>query len=1373
MLKNMRHRLGPVVCLALMLASASGWAASAATAQLEEQARYWEQKGRYDLARQTWLKLQRIEPDSATALAGLATAEVRSGRPDAARQYLEGLRALQPNHPELRRVEAMLAAGPQAFEPGGEVSRARELAQQGKYDSSVAEYRKVFGGAAPDERYALEYWQTLAGAEGGWSEARTGLEGLVKKRPANADYKLALAQHLTYRESTRRQGLEMLQRLAVDGGASQPVQPSWRQALMWMGGDRSDEKYFEAYLNRYGDDTQVSNRLAQAREGRVRAAQGAAPSRPRIDVRGRELKRAWALYNNNQTEEAEQAFKGLLARNRNDAEAMSGIGIIRLRQERYADARQILERASRISPRRAHKWRTAESTARFWEGVREAEALRANGDIYSAEQRLRRAIKASPQVAGGEPTILVTLADLRMEQGYASEAEKIYRKVLDVQPNNADAARGLMGAMAKNGRTSEALAYYRQLPEGVREAIGPVSSYEALALRQQAAEARAIGDDSGAEQLLKQALSIDPQGTWPRLDLAVMYLQQNRRSEARSLVDGLPVSGPLKGEGAYIRALIAGEDQSWFDALMWLEQVPEAERNAEMAATQRNMWVRYQTERAAVFARQGYEAKAIELLAQVEPYATSPGLVGSAAFAYVEANQQGRGLYLLRQAIAQSKPAHPDLLNSYAGLLLKLGQYTEFDMVLDQLAGRQDLDIDQRGALIEMRVAQRLRQADAVREDGNIARAYDLLEPALRANPRDPRLVMALARLYDEAGEHDRSVSLYRYALELDPQNLDAYQGAIQANLAVGNEALADDMLSDALQIAPNSSRLHVLAGRIAKARGQDGRALRLFKEALALGPGSDGAPGTGALRLQYLDSHLMPVHSFRADLDSLKAGVARARYASTANGVGAAGRLIKVAGMDTRMATNPTASPRLPTLYPPGYKPPVSADAAPIHGPALKMDAPSSFNPPEGNRPLMLRQDPVLRSRDYAYDRPAVPTTPVDELLREIAELSDKRQPWAGVGFGLRSRDGRSGLDRLDDVEMPIEISLPGGDSGRMNFRLVPVYLDAGAISGPQAPLFGTLALSDTTGLNIAQDDSGFAIGASYEVGDLHVDVGTSPLGFQLPVFVGGLRWSPQIGNWAFGAEISRRSVTDSLLSYAGSQDPLSGAEFGGVTATGGRVDLAYDYGKAGLYGTGGFHVYKGENVSDNHRSNIGGGAFFHVLQTTNSRVTAGVDLTAFFFDENLRHFTLGHGGYFSPQHYVSLSVPVSWTGGHKRFSWKAYGSIGLQTFREDGASLFPGNAGLQADVEQFAIDNPDPVIATGYAGQSSTGTGMTFGGRMEYLVAPNLVLGGSASFDNASDYDETRALVFLRWTYEGRNAVRVPPEPVLPYADYGRNLP
>ena len=75
----MRLRLGPTVCLALALASVTGLAADAATGQIASQARYWEQKGRYDLARESWLKLLRINPESAEALSGLATAEIRSG----------------------------------------------------------------------------------------------------------------------------------------------------------------------------------------------------------------------------------------------------------------------------------------------------------------------------------------------------------------------------------------------------------------------------------------------------------------------------------------------------------------------------------------------------------------------------------------------------------------------------------------------------------------------------------------------------------------------------------------------------------------------------------------------------------------------------------------------------------------------------------------------------------------------------------------------------------------------------------------------------------------------------------------------------------------------------------------------------------------------------------------------------------------------------------------------------------------------------------------------------------------------------------------------------------------------------------------------
>ncbi|MGH8517281.1 MAG: tetratricopeptide repeat protein, partial [Panacagrimonas sp.] len=765
----MRLRLGPTVCLALALASATGLAAAeSATGQIASQARYWEQKGRFDLARESWLKLLRVDPDNADAMAGLAAAEIRSGRPEMAKQYLQGLRQLRPDHPDLGRLETALSKGAATAGASDDLARARDLARTQRYDESVTEYQRVFGGKPPEGPVALEYWQTLAGAEGGWAEARRGLENLVTQHPENADYRLALAQHLTYREETRRQGLDQLMELAETDSGRQPVQPIWRQALLWMGGRPQDQRYFQAYLRRYGDDTQVANKLASARSsggGAGVAGGGGAPLR--IDARGRALKNAWAQFNAGKIDAAEESFAAMRNKNPRDAEALAGLGIIRLRQDRFGEARELLQQASRQSPRRAPQWSSALAAAKFWEQVRLAEVDRGKGRLSEAEQRLRSALNAAPAIAASEPSVRLSLADTVLAQNRPAEAEAIYRDMLRREPGNVDAARGLMAALAQSGRVAEALVVYRGLTPGQQAKIGSVGTLQALALRQQAAEALARNDSSGAERLLKEALVADSQSTWPRLDLARLYIAQNRRDEARSLIDGLPSSGPQRGEAAYIRALIASEEQNWYDGLMWLEQVPENERSREMATVQQRLWVRYQAERAAVLARQGRGDEALALLAGVEPYARSPELTGAVAFAYSETGEAGRGLYLLRQELARTPQPDPDLRLAYAGLLLKLQQHAEFDAVVDQLARGPRLGMQQEATLTEMRIAQRLRQADEVRQGGNVARAYDLLEPALRANPEDPRLVMALAGLYDQAGEHDRAASLYRYALKL------------------------------------------------------------------------------------------------------------------------------------------------------------------------------------------------------------------------------------------------------------------------------------------------------------------------------------------------------------------------------------------------------------------------------------------------------------------------------------------------------------------------------------------------------------------------------------------------------------------------------
>ena len=1294
-----------------------------------------------------------------------------------AKQYLQGLRQINPNHPELSRIEGTLASGAVS---GDELAKARELARSRRYDESIAEYQRVFGGKPPEGGTALEYWQTLGGAEGGWAEARAGLEKLVKGSPDNADYRLALAQHLTFREETRRQGLDQLKQLAETDSSRQPVQPVWRQGLLWMGGRPGDARYFQDYLRRYGDDTQVSSKLATARNGGGRAGvAGVAPSTPpRVDVRGRALKRAWDLFNGGKIEESEQAFAALRKKNPRDAEAIAGIGIIRLRQDRFAESRELLQQASRLSPGRARQWGEALSAARFWEQVRLAEADSKAGNLGDAERRLRAAITSSPSAAAKESSVRLTLADTVLAQNRAAEAEAIYRDVLRREPNNTDAARGLITALAQSGRISDALVAYGKLTAEQQETIGPVGYLQSAAMRQQAAQALAAKDEAGAERLLKDALVSNPESTWPRLDLARLYLSQNRRAEARSLIDGLPTSGAQRGEASYIRALMAAEEQNWYDGLMWLEQVPDGERSGEMAQVQQRLWVRYQTERAAVLARQGRRGEALHLLAGIEPYATSPELIGTVSFAYVESGEQGRGLYLLRQELARSPEQHPDLQLAYAGLLLKLGQHAEFDALIDKLARGPRLTSQQEGALIEMRIAQRLRHADLVRQSGNIARAYDLLEPALRANPEDPRLVMALAGLYDQAGEHDRSAALYRYALKLDTRNLDAYQGVVQSSLATGRDDEADRWLAEAFKIAPDSSRLYALAARVAKSRGEEGRALQLYRRALELGPGSDGPTLRGPLRLQFLDTHLRPVDARNAAAAHSSPAINGDRSIEPRH---SRGGLIKVAHRGPRMeerldrraeAEQVDRRPALPPMPPPGYKMPKFEPPAGVN--ALRLDVPRTFNPPPfGPAPMQLRMDPVLRSRDYAYDEPEVPSTATDEILREITELSAKRTTWVAGGVSLRNRDGQNGLDRLDDIEMPVEVSLAGSDAGRMTLRMSPVFLDAGTVKGAELPLFGTLALADTTGLGFDQNDAGFAIGAGYQVGQFTVDLGTTPLGFEVTNVVGGVRWAPKFGNLLLEADVSRRPVTDSLLSYAGSRDPVTGKDFGGVTATGGRLDATYDMGKVGLYIGGGFHVYEGENVADNQEVSLGGGAYVHVYKDAIQTVTLGVNITSFFFDENLRRFTLGHGGYFSPQRYLAFALPVEWVGGLNRFSWKFHGAIGLQNFREDGASLYPDDSDLQAAVEQFAIDNPDPVIATGYESQSNTGTGMSFGGQFEYLIAPRLVMGARASFDNASDYDETRVLAYLRWSMSSQNAVAVPPRPVVPFSDFGKKLP
>ena len=89
-------------------------------------------------------------------------------------------------------------------------------------------------------------------------------------------------------------------------------------------------------------------------------------------------------------------FEYALRGNRRDSDALGGIGIILLQQNRFAEAEDYLSRAASRSKRSRAKWGEALSSARFWGTYEQAKAAFDQGNFPEAE----RIARGLPQRSG-------------------------------------------------------------------------------------------------------------------------------------------------------------------------------------------------------------------------------------------------------------------------------------------------------------------------------------------------------------------------------------------------------------------------------------------------------------------------------------------------------------------------------------------------------------------------------------------------------------------------------------------------------------------------------------------------------------------------------------------------------------------------------------------------------------------------------------------------------------------------------------------------------------------------------------------------------------------------------------------------------------
>lgn len=1317
---------------------------SPAVRTLIGQARQWQQLGRADLATRAWLKLLTVDPRQPDALHGLATLSLDASRFDEATGYLNRLRAVQPAHPDLARLTQLAQS---QTPPRRLITEARQYAKAGQTEAAARSYRQALGQQQPvPEEFALEYLQTLGGTREGWDEARRGLEAIVQAQPGQSGPALAYARHLSYREGTRRDAIKRLAALSEQAGASAAVRDdarlSWRQALIWLDARPADAPLYQQYLASVGDDAEVRGHLDESRKA---APRGAGSSYPAA------LRQAFALLNAGDTLAAGERFEAQLRQHPADADSLAGLGLVRLKQERFAEAVDLLGRAAGAS--RDGRWKPALRGARHWRAVHESQTARVAGDADRALLLARQAVEVDPK----EPEGQVLLGDLQAERGQWPAAQAAYRDALRAEARHPRASLGLVTALGAAGQTEQAEAQIRQLDPAVLARLGGPDALQAAILRQQADLAQQRGDLAGAQALLEQAVALAPASPWVRLSLGQLLVRQGRPEAARAQLEAFVIPASAAAEPLQARAQLQSELKDWTGALQTLDRIPEAERSADAARLQRRVALHAQAAEAVDAGRAGQMARAQALLREAEQVAgQDPDLIGAVANARFELGDEAGAGQLIRTTLAAQPDAGPSLRLRHAALLLQTQQDAELSGVLRQLSA-QPMTAAQRRDFDELRLGQALRQADTLRERSNLADAWEALDPLLQERPQEPRLLKSLARLYGAAGDHPQARSLYEDVLQRQPDDVEAWLGLSATADAEKDYGPARQALDEAQRIAPASPAVLAQYARHFRAQGQYRQAAEYLRSAMAaeqprsrsaataagaVGGGNPFAGRSAAMPARAATAPRLPAWEPRL----AQAGGDGVALDDTPLARSARWRRLP-GGVAVALADDRKPAPKLAQAAArgaPAFQPPRPAWAR-----GAEADQPDQ---PE-SRAWSPQAGAADRRRSPMGTSPRIRKTLADELAEVQAERNrDRGRLEAGGVF--RSRSGEAGLGRLNVMQTPVEGYLGLEDIGELSLRVTPTLLDAGRVDTN----VGARSRSGTLGLDAAaaaqpgdQSDAGVALNLGINTTHWSADIGSTPLGFAVVDAVGGVRYQEQIGSaLTLALEASRRAVTDSLLSWAGTTDARTGSTWGGVRASGARAQLTWERDDTGLYGYGGAYALNGKNVQDNTRVEAGVGSYWRSRRTTDDQLELGLNLGYQHHERNLSGFTWGHGGYFSPQHLVALTVPASWTARSGRLTWGLQGAAGIQAYREDAAPFYPTDGAAQSALVALAAQQKVPEAV--YSAKTESGVTYKLGAALEYQLTPQLDVGTRLGVDHATQYRQSYGSVYLRFSLEPR---------------------
>ncbi|MCR5085232.1 MAG: BCSC C-terminal domain-containing protein, partial [Succinivibrionaceae bacterium] len=1311
--------------------------------ELFKQANLWHDKFKPDLAKSTLRRILLTDPNNAEALYLLSMWSSETGDIEEAQKWRDRLAQVAPSDPRLQQLEDMKDLSNISKD---QLRRARELAASGNIAGALSTYQTLFNGANPPRGLMSEYYLTMSGDPSRYDEAVARLVQYIRQNPSDAKAKLTYGKLLTYRENTRRDGIKVLEYYAKD---STDAQAALRQALIWLNPTEADAGYYQRYLAGHPTDQEVRKRFDD-------------------NVIGGMAAEAYNSLNNQNTALAKSEFEAILKRDPNNFGALEGLGYIYLNAKEYGQAATYLSRAAQVNP---------EQQARLTYDAMFASAHQAekDGDLALAQSVTDEMLKLTGVNLND---VHLFKASIYKRQGQNERAEEQLLEVLRTEPHNRPANETLYYLYKNQNKHDLAKALLDNMTPDLREAILKSSAGKPYVdpvapIRKKAMASLNAGNTQGAIEILREGLKKHPNSAWLRYDLARMLRRSGDEMGAQSQIMHLTRPG-ASNESLFAAATYQADNADSAVALQTIARIGSGYNPKAIAGLRQRLEFSEDLKRAESYIKSGNNAAALNTLRNIKRPASALETfeLGQLARAYLRAGDRATALSLADSALARGfGPSdaigdYADIVSVYnaCGELEKSRSITQNAAILAN-SSANDINRIERGKVIE--------EADRLRLTGRSADAYDILYNELLSDPRDPDLMMAMARLYHDNKMYKEAANIYDRVLSENPGSETAIRGGIDAALADRNPEKAEILASHLPDTA--DPQLLLLKARVASENKHYKSAISYLRQSKSL---LEGTPYIGPNQhpnQQALHAHNNPFRNEHSVTRPAARHAAIMPWEFDEEEINPSAREFLFDRQSAERAqTLREVNALLAQLY----------DQTSTY---VKVEAQGRQKDGDGGT-----------SKVYEYNAPISISTSIFEDHRLTATITPNLMDTGSSSASTRSQVGSSPLGSAmasmgskfnqvlyhvqdagsysalaastDSVKSTLAAAMDEGtfnsllslynangylsnpDLQSLSGDLLSKYAQAIAAVGGQSGLVNAMMQLASSGSDFSFDryhkrrKSGVAMSLGLGNALYNIDIGITPIGKQGTTFVGGLRFTPRLTP-NLGMEIfaERRALHDSLLSYYGLKDSWTGLEWGSVTKNGVGLRLNYDNGFLGVYGSAAYYRYRGEHTKKNDSVHLGLGTYVRPISTREHELTAGIDIQYMNYDNNQNHFSYGHGGYFSPKDYFAIALPVNYTRHYDSFHYHVGASIGYQSFVNDSASFFPTEAGWQAGMD--ALARAGFISNSRYSRETKSGISGSATFDFKYNLNDVFSVGGKFNYNTFGDYKEATEMLNFKY--------------------------